>query len=913
MTTERPNPDDLLERVRAEETRSRRGRLTIFFGYAAGVGKTYAMLEAARNARADGVDVVAGYVEPHGRRETEILLEGIETIPFKMVPYRGVSLREFDLDAALARKPRLILVDELAHTNAEGLRHAKRWQDIEELLDSGIDVYTTLNVQHVESLNDVVGRITGIVVRETVPDEVVERADEVELVDLSPEELMERLREGKVYVAPQAARALQGFFQKTNLVALRELSLRQAANRLRRQVDEAHRHTDARVPWATNERLLVCVSPSLTSAKLIRAAKRMADAFGGEWLAVSVEAAGRALSPDDRQRLADHFRLAEQLGGETHILNGEQVARAIVEYAQTRNVTKIIVGKTAQPWWRRVVFGAFVDNLLELSGDIDVYVIRGEGDLERPARPAAARPPVAWLPYALTLAIVAGCTLISESMRRMALAEANIAMVFLLGVVVAATRLGRGPAILASVLGVVVFDFFFVPPRITFAVADAQYILTFAIMAGIGILISTLTARIRDQLRSSQEQERRTAALYRLTRQLGELSGSQFLLTAASRWLTEVFGGENVLYRMTADNRPELQVGEKAQIAHTPVNDIVAQWVAGHRAAAGLGTETLPNATALFLPLTGSQHVVGVLGIRPDPPTRFADPGERRMLESCANLVALSLERDFSVLEAQDAQLKIQSEQLRSSLLSSVSHDLRTPLTVIAGSASRLLERNQNLADDSESRESLETLVAESHRLTRLVENLLEMTRLESGPIQLDRQWHVLEEIVGSARNRLRDDLASYNVNVHIPSDFPLLEIDGLLIEQVFLNLLENAVRYAPKGSTIEITATASERDVVIRVADDGPGLTPGSEAAIFDKFTRGTREAPDGRRGVGLGLAICKAIVQVHGGQITAGQRPGGGALFTLRLPRTPPPSLAPKANATTDVSFDDMPRALR
>lgn len=892
MTTSRPSPDELLQRVRAEEARAGRGRLKIFFGYAAGVGKTYAMLEAARRARAEGVDVVAGYVEPHGRRETEALLDNLETIPYKMIPYRGVTLREFDLDAALARKPQLLLVDELAHSNAEGLRHSKRWQDVEELLEAGIDVFTTLNVQHVESLNDVVARITGVIVRETIPDAVVQKADEVELVDLSPEDLMERLREGKVYIAPQAARALQSFFQKSNLVALREMSLRQAANRLRRQVDDAHRDQAARVPWATNERLLVCVSPSLSSARLIRTAKRMADAFGGEWLAVSVEVPGRPPRPADRQRLADHFRLAEQLGAETHTLSGDRVAAALVEYAQTRNVTKIIVGKTAQPRWRRVLAGSLVDEILESSGDIDVYVIRGEADPGQPLPAPAAKTPWRWRGYLGTLAVVTACGGIGLVLRQFTLSETNIAMVFLLGVVAAAAWYGRGPAVLASILGVLLFDFFFIPPRLTFAVADAQYVITFAIMTGIGLLIAALTARVRDQLRASQDQERRTAALYRLTKQLGEVSGSQFLLIAASRWLTEVFGGDNVLYQIAAGGTPELRVGERSQIAQTPVNDIVAQWVAGHGAVAGLGTDTLPNATALFLPLTGSQRTVGVLGIRPEPPDRFGDPEQRRMLESCANLVALSLERDLSVLEAQDAELRIQSEQLRSSLLSSVSHDLRTPLAVIAGSASRLLETTE-LANDPARRELLETLVGESHRLTRLVENLLEMTRLESGAVTLDRQWHVLEEIVGSARNRLKGDLAPYTVNVQIPGDFPLLSIDGLLMEQVFLNLLENAVRYAPRGSTIEIEAASSDRGVEIRVGDNGPGLTPGSEAAIFDKFTRGTRGTPDGRRGVGLGLAICKAIVQVHGGEISAGQRPGGGALFTLRLPRTSPPAM--------------------
>lgn len=889
----RPNADELLAKVTADDAKSRRGRLKIFFGYAAGVGKTFAMLEAARREQAAGVDLVAGYVEPHGRKETESLLEGIETLPFKMIPYRGVNLREFDLDAALARKPQLILVDELAHTNAEGLRHAKRWQDVQELLEAGINVYTTLNVQHVESLNDVIARITGVIVRETLPDTVVQMADEVELVDISPEELLERLREGKIYVAPQAARALQNFFQSTNLVALRELALRRAADRLRRHVDLARRDKAAQTPWATNERILVCVSPSLTSAKIIRTAKRLADAFGAEWLAVSVETRGRTPSIDDRQRLADHFRLAEQLGAETHTLTGDRVADAIVEFARARNVTKIVVGKTAQPWWKRVTFGTLVDDLLEKSGDIEVDVIRGEPDPIRPRPTSTNKSPVNFGPYIKAAAIIVACGGLGELCIRLALAEANIAMIFLLGVVIVATRFGRGPSIFASVFAVIAFDFFFITPRFSLAVSDAQYVITFAIMVAIALLISALTARIREQLRVSQAQERRTAALYRLTKQLGEVTGSQFLLMSASKWLTDVFGGENVLYQTIAGKRPELLVGETTAIGRNPINGVVAEWVAGHGHIAGLGTDTLPNATALFLPLTGSHRTLGVIGICPEPPDLFGDPEQRRMLESCASLVALSLERDLSLLDAQDAELRVQTEQLRNSLLSSVSHDLRTPLATIAGSASRLLDAAQTKLPDDD-RDLLATIVRESHRLTRLVENLLEMTRLQTGEVPLNREWHVLEEIVGSARLRLREELADHPIDVDIPADFPLLLIDGILIEQVFVNLLENAARYTPTGTAIEIGAAVLENEVEIKIADRGPGLPVGSERKVFEKFYRAGHAVPaDGSRGVGLGLAICQAIVKVHGGDVSARNRPEGGAEFTIRLPKKAPPKV--------------------
>ncbi len=888
MLRERPSPDELLARVQTDEARARRGRLKIFFGYAAGVGKTYAMLNAARREKADGVEVVVGYVEPHGRPETEALLEGLETIPARQIPYRGVMLREFDLDAALARRPKLLLVDELAHTNAEGSRHAKRWQDIDELLEAGIDVYSTLNVQHLESLNDVIAQITGVVVRETLPDSVLEKVDELELIDITPEELIERLRAGKVYITPQVERALQSFFQRANLVALRELSLRQAADRLRRDVDAARQDSAAQGPWATNERLLVCVGPSPTTAKLVRTAKRMAAAFGAEWIAVAVETTRAApLSAATRTLVAPHLRLAEQLGAETHTLIGQDVAQTILDYARSRNVTKIVVGKTAQPWWKRWFLGTVVDRLLENSGDIDVYVIRGESEADRRPAPAPGRPTsFHWPDYAGSAAVVAVCGLFGWLNHALGWAEANIVMVFLLGVAFVAARFGRGPSIAASIVSVLVFDFCFVPPYFTLTAHDSQYYLAFIVMFAIGLLISTLTARLKDQLQSSQEQERRTAALYRFTKQLSEITGLEFLMRAAGQQLAQIFSGDVVLLLRESDGTYAYRFGEETSIAKLPVNAVVGQWVAEHDQIAGAGTDTLPNATALFVPLIGSQRTVGALGVRSTDAQRFLDPEQRRLLEACASLIALSVERDQSILEAHEAQLQYQTEQLRSSLLSSVSHDLRTPLAAIAGASSSLLEKN--FVTEGEARhELLETIVDESQRLGRLVDNLLDMTRLESGSVALNKQWHVLEELVGSARTRLRRELERHGVHVEIPADLPLLSLDGLLIEQVLLNLLENAARYTPAGSQIEITAVKQDKRVEVRVADNGPGLPAGSEARVFEKFFRAsTTPTADGRRGAGLGLAICHAIIQAHGGRIIARNRPGGGAEFVISLP---------------------------
>jgi two-component system sensor histidine kinase KdpD len=901
MPNERPNPDELLARVQAEEARSRRGKLKIFFGYVAGVGKTYAMLEAARREKAEGIDVVVGYVEPHGRPDTEALLHGLEALPPRMVPYRGVTLREFDLDAALARRPTLILVDELAHTNAEGLRHAKRWQDVEELLAAGIDVYTTLNVQHIESLNDVIAQITGIAVRETLPDAVLERADGIELIDITPEELMERLQAGKVYVPQQAERALQSFFQKAHLVALRELSLRQAAQRLRRDVDTARQQKAAQAPWATNERLLVCVGPSPTTAKLLRTAKRMAAAFGADWMAVAVEKSAGAPATPAHSQIDQHMRLAEQLGAETHTLVGQNVAETILDYARTRNVTKIIVGKTAQRWWKRVLFGTVVDRLLEKSGDVDVYVIKGEAEaLPRAAEPRP-RPPFDRLPYAWTTLIIAVCGILGWLSQKLAVSEANIVMVFLLGIAFVGYRFSSGPAIFASVLGVLVFDFFFVPPQLSFAVSDTQYAITFAVMLAIGLIISTLTAQLRGQLAMSQQLERRTSALFRLTRQMTEISGLEFLVRSAGQQLAEIFSGEVVIFvRDQPKSDLTLRYGRETAIARQDVNTIVAQWVADHDQLAGAGTDTLPNATALFAPLIGSQRTLGAVGIRPADPERFQDPEQRRLFETCASLIALSLERDQSVLEAHEAKLHAETEQLRSSLLSSVSHDLRTPLAAIAGASSTLLA---NALPEKARRELLQSIIDESHRMTRLVENLLDMTRLQAGAVVLNKQWHVLEEIVGSARTRLRHELDQHDVRVALGADFPLISVDGMLLEQVFVNLLENAARYTPPGSRIDISADKRADSVVIRVADNGPGLPQGMETRVFDKFVRGTAGHPvDRRRGVGLGLTICRSILEVHGGKIEARNRPAGGAEFVLTLPcREAPPAIPLDETATT------------
>lgn len=883
MMHERPDPDALLERIQAEEARAGRGSLKIFFGYAAGVGKTYAMLEAAQRAARAGRDVVVGYVEPHGRPETEALLEGLEALPPRSMSYKGVTLREFDVDAALARRPELILVDELAHTNAEGCRHAKRWQDVEDLLEAGIHVWTTLNVQHIDSLNDTIGQITGVNVRETVPDGVFDMADDLELVDLTPEELIERLKAGKIYVPDQAERALGRFFRRSNLLALREFALRQAARRVHTDVESARRRREATEPWATSDRLLVCVGPSPTTARVIRTAKRMAAALDAPWLAVSVERVGAAADPAVRELVAGHFRLAERLGAETATLSGEGVASTLLEYARSRNVTKILIGKTAQPRWRRFLLGTIVDEVLDRSGDIDVYVVRGEGDVPGQARTGRSSATTDRSPYLKSGVILTAGGMLATVFDRQGLGETTVAMTFLAAVALVAARYGRGPSIVASVIAVLVFDVGFVTPLYTLAVADTKYAITFAVMLAIALMISTLTARLKAQVEGGKTREYRLSALYELGKQLSSLSGAVFLTAAAGRKITELCGAEVAIYLGDPGEAPEVAFGQRTSIALHPVSDPAARWVIEHDRIAGAGTDTLPNAVALFLPLVASQQTVGALAVKADPIDPLLEPDGRRLLDACCAQLALALERDRMAIAASEALVQAKTEQVRSALLSGVSHDLRTPLAAIAGASGSLLQAGS--LDEETRRQLLETIADEANRLTRLLENLLQMSKLELGESKAQMQWNILEEVVGSALRRCRRELRSQEVDVRIPPDLPLILVDGLLLEQLFVNLLENAARYTPKGTKVTISAACHGHWLTIRVTDDGPGLPAGEEERIFEKFYRGSTLA-DAGRGSGLGLAICRAVAGAHGGTITAINRPEGGAEFLLRLP---------------------------
>jgi len=887
--SDRPDPDLLLRRMQDEEARAKRGKLKIFFGFAPGVGKTYRMLQVARDLVTDQhLDVVVGVVEDHRRVETARLVLGLELLPRRKVLYRGHTLDEFDLDAALVRRPKVLLVDELAHTNAAGTRHPKRFQDVEELLDAGIDVFTTMNVQHVESLNDVVAQISRIQVRETVPDSVLDRADAIELVDIAPEELLERLKEGKVYLPDQARRAAAHFFQRGNLLALRELALRRTAQHVDEDVLEYREEHGVSVPWPAGERIVVCVGPAPSSGRLIRAAARMAAGLRCPWVASYVESTtARPMSDTDRLQLEGHLRVAETLGATVTRLAGISVSGALLDYARRHNVTRLIIGKpTHSRFWDRAV-GSLLDEVVRGSGEIDVHVISGDSTNEAPPRDngrASGRAP--GRQYLSATLLVAG-TLGLALMLRGFMDLPDLEMLFLLAVMVAAVWFGRGPSILAAALGVASYDFFFVAPFHTFTVDDRRYFLTFGMMFAVSFAMSELAGRLRRQQRDAQAREERTAVLYALTRELSSTDEPTRIAAIAARHAADIFAAKAIVLGVSAEG--ELHpLGTSPEGAQLDVKDAgVAKWSHEHDALAGLATDTLPGAEALCSPLRAGQSRLGVLALVPrDKAELRAD--QRGFLDVLCRQVAVALERARLSEEARQSALRAKTEEMRSSLLSAVSHDLRTPLASITGAATSLRD-DANL--DIETRgELVESIVDQAERLERLVANLLDMTRLESGGVALRRDWVPLDEMVGSALTRLETRLGARQVTVSIATDVPLLNVDPVLFEQVFVNLLENAEKYTPAGSPLEIDARSDGERVEINVIDHGPGLPSGAESRVFDKFYRGPHL---GVSGAGLGLSICKGIVEAHGGTIRAESRAPGGVTFHILIPRggTPPP----------------------
>ena len=911
MSEERPDPDELLHRIKQDEIKESRGRLKIFFGASAGVGKTYAMLSAAHAAKRMGIDVVVGIVETHGRGDTAQMLEGLDVLPRKQVEYRGNTLTEFDIDGAIARKPALILVDELAHSNVAGSRHPKRWQDVEELLVAGIDVYTSLNVQHLESLNDVVGQITQVRVYETLPDKVFDLADEVTLVDLPAEELLQRMREGKVYMAEQAERAIRNFFRKGNLIALRELALRRTADRVDAQMRQYRADQSINRVWQAKERLLVCIGPG-DGSKLVRAAARLAANLRADWIVVYVETPRLQRLPEAvRQQVLDTLRQAQQAGAETQTLAGAEITPTLLSYARGRNVSKVVVARSSQPSWLRWFVPPLSQQLSMSVQDLDVYVVGKdvtEADERIPLRPGPRESMIAadddvavrenkrgmtWAAVSAVMATALAALLFGH------VDLTNVAMVYLLAVVFVATRYGRWPGVLASFLSVAAFDFFFVPPRFSFSVTDTQYLLTFAVMLVVSITVSGLTSSMRYQAHIANYRERRTTALYDLSKELAAALTYDQILDIGLRYVESVFASRAALLLPDSAEKVRQPVIDPAREGTWPDIDLgVAQWVYDHQDMAGLGTNTLPSSKSLYLPLKAPMRTRGVLAIQPDALRQVFQPEQQRLLETFASQIALAIERVHYVEVARDALVSMESERLRNSLLSAISHDLRTPLTVIVGLASGLHPGN---LDEARQQAAIEEIQDVALKMSGLVSNLLEMARLQSGSVRLFKQWQMVEEVVGSALRASHRFLGHRHIQVHLPDDLPLIELDAVLVERVLCNLLENAAKYTPEEATVDIDADVDGSELLLTVSDNGPGLVPGMEERIFEKFLRGESETDT--PGVGLGLAICRAVMTAHHGRIWAENRPEGGAMFHLAFPLGQPPSLPEIAEEDGDA----------
>ncbi len=893
FTDSRPDPDQLLEQLRGDEARGRRGRLRIYFGASAGVGKTYAMLSAAQRERKAGREVLIGVVETHGRAETVELLAGLEQLPLRELPYRNNVLKEFDLDAALARKPAVLLVDELAHSNVEGSRHPKRWQDVQELLEAGIDVWSALNVQHLESINGTVGAITGIRVHETVPDTVLDDADEIILVDVTPDELMARLKAGKVYLPQQAERAAQNFFRKGNLIALREIALRRTAEHVEDDVRSYRVEQSIAPVWNTEGALLACIGPRAGAEQTVRVAARLASQLNVRWHVAYVETPQlQRLKAAERDRILAVIKLAEELGAGTAVLTGADAAEALVSQAQTLNCATLVVGRPALQGWQSWGRRSMTRQLALLAPTLDIVEV-GRADSARRLAGAVRRTPedtpdAAWhdsVPrYAWAAASSVAITLLATPLLHL-FDLANIVMLFLLGTVLVALKLGRGPAALAAFLNVAAFDYFFVAPRLSFAVSDVQYLVTFAVMLVVGLLTGQLTAGLRFEARISSSRERRAQSLFELTRDLSAALMSVQVCELGEAAVRRNFGGQALVLVTDADD----------QLTFPPslpddFDTSVADWAFRNEQAAGLATSTLSAQPWHYIPLRAPMRVRGVLALRPSQPRWLLIPEQLQQLDTLARQIAIALERVHYVEIAQQAVVQMESERLRNTLLAAISHDVRTPLTALIGLAESL-QRSAPPLDDAQAGVA-QSITQQARQLSALVTNLLDMARLQQGGVNLRSEWQSAQEVVGSAIRAAQHALAGLEVRTDVPADLPLVEFDGVLMERVLVNLLENAAKYGT--APVEVSARATADALVLTVRDHGPGLPlklAGHEDALFDKFTRG--EVESATPGVGLGLAICKAVVDAHGGSILAANASGGGAEFRVTLPRREPPTV--------------------
>ena len=899
MGDHRPDPDELLERLHREQADHGRGKLKIFFGYAAGVGKTYAMLDDARTEKEAGTDIVIGYIELHARPETLRLAEGLEQLPHLEVRRRDVTSHEFDLDATLRRRPKLVLVDELAHTNAESLRHRKRWQDVEELLAAGIDVYTTVNVQHIESLNDIVASITQVQVRETVPDSVFDNADQVELIDIEPSDLIRRLHEGKVYIPHQAALATQNFFTEHNLVALREIAMRRCADRIFK-LSNPQKQQEREESWAAlGETLLVCLSASQQNAHVIRSASRIAEAFHANWIALYVETPQRSrIGDDERRRLKENMDLAERLGARVVTVRGEDIAGQIVQYARARNVSRIVIGKYHRnvAYQRKLFSVDIADKIIAASPFIDVYVIP-----EQRSQPKRRR---FWLPtsnltftpldFLKVVFIMSVVTVISLLFQHQGFTESNIIILYLMGVLaVSAMTNGHLPGILCSIIAVLTFNFFFTEPKFTLSATGQYYPLTFTVMFAAALLTSTLTSRIRRQAQAVALRERVDDLLLQTSRVLMRTHDLESLAEAISGHLVKLLERPVVCYlpqRVDDTELPMPQLSEydgntNAKMLLEQDEKAVASWVLTNAKEAGCGTDTLPGSAGYYFPVIAEKKALAVIGIlcaggKPLPPE------QRRMLRTVTGQIALAVERELLNVVSLQAQKDVEREQLRSNLLRAVSHDLRTPLTGISGAACTALENDDSL-DPATRKRLLKSICDDADWLIQIVENLLSVTRIDEGRLALNIKDEVIEEVIAESLERVEKHLHEHVLDIDIQQPSVMVPMDGKLVEQVLINLIDNAIKYTPEGTTVHISCWCDAAAATFEVRDDGPGIDEKDIPHLFDRFFTKGESRTDSRRGIGLGLSIAKSIVMAHGGEITAFNAFSKGAVFRFTLPR--------------------------
>lgn len=880
MNKQRPDPEKLLQRVKEEDQHSKKAKLKIYLGAAPGVGKTYSMLEDALAQREKGLDIVVGVVESHGRKEIKSLLNKFEIIPRQQVAYHGKTLSEFDLDTTLNRNPAIILIDEMAHTNVPGLRHNKRWQDIKELLDRGINVYTTLNVQHIESLNDIVTQIIHTRVKETIPDSMLEMADSIELIDLPPEDLIKRMQEGKVYIPQQAELAVEHFFRQGNLSALRELALRVTAERVGEQVLSYRKGKGIQFIWPTKEKLLVCVSSSQNATKLIRATRRMAASLQAEWIAVHVDT---GFYENKRTKAIHNLRLAEQLGAETKILTGTNATEQIIHLSRDLNVTKIIVGKRLHPWWKNIIFGNLTDSLIKHSNEIDIYMIKDESHDNKHTKNNinSSKKHFSWTAYLISLGIVSLATIIAIIFAPY-LQATNIILMYIVAVTIVALLGHTGPSIVASIFSVIAYAYFFISKQHNFSFANSQDLFTLFVMLLVTQIVSQLTLIMKRQTIAAQLAEARTSTLHSLSRQLASARGVDKLIDIAASYMASVFNSD-VLVLLAVDDRLEVRSGYGAKLTLTAKDFSVAQWVYDLGQVAGLGTDTLPFSDAIYIPLLSSQKPIGVLRIKPKNSGTLFTPEQTHLLEACANQIALAIEVDRLHEQHKQLELENKTDRIRAALLESVSHDIRTPLVAAMGSANTLMELGGDL-DKTQIKKLSKHINIELDQLNRLIHNFLQISYLEDKSVKLQKEFYHLHDVVESALKTSYTKLGKKHIHINLPDDFPKIPLDKTLIEEVFVNLIDNSTKFTPPQSPIEISACIDNQYVVISVEDNGPGIMPDEVNKLFEKFYRGRMLTTE--RGLGLGLSICRGIVNAHGGKIWAENRKEGGAAFRFTLP---------------------------